>query len=1206
MAAAIVLAACASGGPGAHYYPPQAVPIDPAAAPWSHAPAAATNTISASAVLRAGGDVVWTCAGRLAGVIPATDFAAERIGLAFGRSRTGFVPIDRLGRFRGMPPEVFVDRNRLVACNSQGEFQVEALPDGDYFVVATVTGPILGAAANGAPRAARGGAFVQRVRLAGNAVQRVAFSAQAPAGAGPEHPDGRADDFVLTLTSGESASDRAGLIFADRYPGMLWVEGRIAEAEVEYIKALRAQERVYGRDAENTLDTVYGFARFYQSQGRYPQAEALYLRMLEARERLAGRDDSETLGVLNDLAALYVAQGRTDAAEPMLTRVLETNRRLYGRDNMRTLPSASAVATLYVAQGRYVEAEALMLQILEADERSGRSGVFRQNYLLDLADLYDVQGRVREAERLRIRVEEGRVRAMEANIARLQDENAIPIIDRLEGDYAPSIPASRDDAAGPLFLRSLRASERLAGADDDNTLTAASNLASWYAVRGRFAEAEPLYQRILEATERLTGADSPDTVSALYELADLYLAQRRFADAERLYRRAVEANRRVAGRELDLIGSIDSMAYLYQLSGRRAEADRLLVPVLGATREVLGDAHPGTVDAAEQLASLRLSSPDSAASALEPARLIVASLRARRSAVREGGIARAQLGREQRDRAALFTLLPNAAWAAATADPGQRTALTDEAFTALQDSSVGAADEALAQMAVRHVADRERAGLAPLARERENLNNQWAANSASYSDLLGVSGAEASATRQRLTAERTRIGTRLDEIDAVLRANYPPYFTLIRPEPLDVAATQAMLAPDEAILLVVPTEYGTHVVGVSRDRILWVRSPRTREEVDGAVGQLLGNIRTTMAGGSLSYDRQTAFALYRDIVAPVAPVLDHKRHVFTVAAGSLTSLPFGILVTEPPAGADDDLAALRDTRWFADAHALIQLPSIQSLQLLRRPGSAAPRPPGAPSSFVGFGNPALSGPATATARSPCDRGGRQAGTSVAMLAAPGRARGGGMNVDLEAIRQLCPLPGTAVELENMRLAFQAPPGALYLGQNATEARLRSMNLSQVRILAFATHGVLAGELQGVAEPGLVFTPPRVATEADDGYLTASEIAALNLDADWVILSACDTATGEVVGAPGLSGLARAFFYAGARNLLASHWKVADDAAARLTVRTIELMRENPALSRAEALQRAMREVREDPDREHQVWAHPGVWGPFSLIGDGAR
>jgi CHAT domain-containing protein len=191
----------------------------------------------------------------------------------------------------------------------------------------------------------------------------------------------------------------------------------------------------------------------------------------------------------------------------------------------------------------------------------------------------------------------------------------------------------------------------------------------------------------------------------------------------------------------------------------------------------------------------------------------------------------------------------------------------------------------------------------------------------------------------------------------------------------------------------------------------------------------------------------------------------------------------------------------------------------------------------------------------------------------------------------------------------MRLALRAPASSVHLRQQATEAAIRSADLSKVRIIAFATHGLMAGEMRGAAEPGLVFTPPAVASENDDGFLTASEVSGMKLDADWVILSACNTAAGDGSdGAPGLSGLARAFFYAGARNLLVSHWPVRDDVASRITVDVIRRQQSDPTIGRAEALQQAMRAIRDDRshDSANDTWAHPNAWAPFSLIGDGAR
>ncbi len=157
-----------------------------------------------------------------------------------------------------------------------------------------------------------------------------------------------------------------------------------------------------------------------------------------------------------------------------------------------------------------------------------------------------------------------------------------------------------------------------------------------------------------------------------------------------------------------------------------------------------------------------------------------------------------------------------------------------------------------------------------------------------------------------------------------------------------------------------------------------------------------------------------------------------------------------------------------------------------------------------------------------------------------------------------------------------------------------------------RVVHFATHGLLAGQTalfaKNKAEPALLLTPPATASEEDSGLLTASEVAQLNLNADWVVMSACNTAAGSNEGAEALSGLARAFFYAGARSLLVSHWEVNSDAAVAITTGAVNAMKAEPKIGRAEALRRAEAAL----IAKGGDYAHPSVWAPFVLVGNGEQ
>ena len=260
---------------------------------------------------------------------------------------------------------------------------------------------------------------------------------------------------------------------------------------------------------------------------------------------------------------------------------------------------------------------------------------------------------------------------------------------------------------------------------------------------------------------------------------------------------------------------------------------------------------------------------------------------------------------------------------------------------------------------------------------------------------------------------------------------------------------------------------------------------------------------------------------------------------------------------------------------------LTTLPSVSSLRALRRFAKAAR----AKTPFTGFGDPALEG-----------RPGQARGVPIASLFR-------GAIADVEAVRQLPPLPDTADELRAMASILQADEKQIYLREAATESAVKSADLSDSRVVAFATHGLVGGELNGNAEPALVLTPPKTGSAEDDGLLTASEVARLKLNADLVVLSACNTAAPD--GSPeaeGLSGLAKAFFYAGSRALLVSHWPVFSDAAVKLTTGMLKRMKDEPEGGRADALRRSMLALMEDGGKPH--YAHPMFWAPFVVVGEG--
>jgi CHAT domain-containing protein/tetratricopeptide (TPR) repeat protein len=932
-------------------------------------------------------------------------------------------------------------------------------------------------------------------------------------------------------------------------------------------QVVRLGEQVLGLKDPDFLEALEAQAEFFIRHERHAEALLVVDRLYAGRAALLGADDPKTIEALLAVAAEHGMTGDYAAAEPLWVQALERAERVLGREHPVTLMAVNNLGVLRNEQGRGDEAEPLLQRALAARERVlGQDHDETLDTLTALSTVYRNQGRFDEAE--------------------------------------------------PLLRRVLAVRERTQGAAHPMTIYAMNGLATVLNLREDFTQSEALFERA-EAQAAPLGPDHPHLFDALDGRVYAMLMNGRMAEAEPLARRALAGRERVQGPvHPGTLRSLGMLANIYLLTDRPKLAEPLLRRAMEVSAQRLGPEHPDTLLALENVLFARLRDDSSSANALEPARLLLAGARARRMSQSREIYGQLKVGGERRggNAAQWYTMFADAAFADARAKGGNSPELLGEVFIALQEAVAGEATGSIARMAVRRVAE-GRGDLGALVRERESLTEAWADLSQRIAQTFNGEGEEAEAERVRLRAERESMEKRMAAIDGRLRSEFPEYFDLVKPQPLQGPEAQQLLEPDEAVLIAVPGMLGTHVVAFSRDRAQWARADGKEAEVRIAVDRLRYDAGAHVdappelvkqweadrpQGGRPSFDRATAYGLYRRLFEPVEEVLKGKKRVYVVAGESLAGLPFSMLVTQPPEGADDDPKALRTTSWLADRYALVHVPSVYSLALLRK---AAGEP--AAGGFIGFGDPVLAGKATS-------RGARRGAAipAVQQVITAERTAWGGAVANVAALRQMEQLPGTARELKAMADIFGAGSSRVFTRAGATEAQVRRADLSQARVIAFATHGLTPGdpvgeasasELFALAEPGLVLTPPGQATAEDDGFLSASEVSTLRLNADWVILSACNTATGDAATA-GLSQLARAFFYAGARNLLASHWPVDDEVAAKMTVRTLAL--EQAGIPRAEAFQQAMREIRSDP--AHAEWAHPFYWSPFVLIGDGGK
>ncbi|MBI3373930.1 MAG: tetratricopeptide repeat protein [Betaproteobacteria bacterium] len=1008
-------------------------------------------------------------------------------------------------------------------------------------------------------------------------------------------------------------------------------QGRYAEAEPLHRRSLVTREKSLGAEHPNVATSLNNLALLYQAQGRYAESEPLLRRSLAIREKALGAEHPNVAQSLNNLAEHYREQGRYAEAEPLYRRSLAIREKVLGAEHVDNAFSLNNLALLYHAQGRYAEADPLCRRSLGILENAlGPEHPSVASVLSNLAEIYEVQGRYAEAEPLLRRSLAIREKALGA-----EHPGVALALNNLAALY---VAQSRYAEAEPLFRRSLAISEKALGTEHPNVAHSINNLAGLYHAQGRYPEAEPLLRRSLAIREIALGAEHPDVATAVNNLAALYRSQGRYVEGEPLYRRSLAIFERALGTEHpDFARSLNSLAGLYALQGRHAEAEPLARRSLAIREKALGAEHRDVASSLAQLAVLHFSQgryaeaeplyrrslaigektlgPDHADVAhslydlaslyraqkrvgegLASARRATGILAARYSR-RDATASRAALG-EQRKESAEFEQHIALLQLDSDKNTGARVTDAAEAFAVAQLARASDTAGEVARMAARFAAGSD--ALAQLARQRQDL----IARAEAVDGLLIREASKPSAQRnqpneQRLRDEQAVLTRQIADLDGRLGREFPQYAELSGPQPLALDAAQKLLGEDESLVVFLVSRDETFIWAVRSKGAQFLRLAIKRGELEALVKRLraqldLGIPEGTSERGALfsrPYDAAAAHELYVALFGPIESLLVGVRHLILVPDGPLQSLPFGVLMTAPVQKPLASLVQLRDdpaTRadyaevaWLIKRYAITVLPAVSSLRALRAFARANP----GSEPFVGFGDPVLG-------RSGQGSRGVQLGALFSR----------GPVADAREVREAFGrLPETADELRAIAATLKASRENLYLGPAATEARVKNMDLSNFRNVAFATHGLMAGELKGAAEPALVLTPPEQGTALDDGLLTAGEIAQLKLNADWVILSACNTAASDgTPGAEGLSGLAKAFFYAGARSLLVSHWSVSSDASTALTTRMFEETAKGA--SKAEAMQRsilALMRRQDDP-----FFAHPAFWAPFVVVGEG--
>ena len=541
----------------------------------------------------------------------------------------------------------------------------------------------------------------------------------------------------------------------------------------------------------------------------------------------------------------------------------------------------------------------------------------------------------------------------------------------------------------------------------------------------------------------------------------------------------------------------------------------------------------------------------------------------------------------------------------------------DEAFQVADLARGSGVQRALAASAAR--ANISNPQLSALARREQDLELRINSLSSVLTNLLSApSDQQLPSVQTKIRADITAYKSEREDLKQEIERKFPEYAELVSPKPANVKAVQKVLTSDEVLVSWYFGDKVSYVWAITRDKpAAFAQIAVGRGQIAKEVTELRMALDPNVAHIEEipQFDIALANHLYNQILAPVAGSFQDRKLMIVAPHGELAQLPLSLLTTKPSPNISQQNGILfsgyRSAPWLARDIAIEQVPSVTALVVLRNaPQSSANR-----KSFIGFGDPYFS---LAQAQS----GALEVAASIgAARGGPARFRSTPTKLRSVSSADLALLPrlaDTALEINEVARVMNASSDDIYLHERASVKQVTTMDLSNRKIIMFSTHGLIPGDLNGLTQPALAMSSPAVTGDSDDGLLTMDKVISLKLDADWVVLSACNTAAGDGGGAEAFSGLGKAFFFAGAKALLVSNWPVDSDAARVMMSdlfksyqKTTNVDASNPNRQRygkAQALRQSMLDLidsggAKEGEKMKYAYAHPIFWSPFVVVGD---
>ena len=939
---------------------------------------------------------------------------------------------------------------------------------------------------------------------------------------------------------------------------------------------------VVTKEFKNELKALYG-------KGKFEEGRNIIQNKLDAAIQKTGTNDAYVAGLYDQMAMSYYYNGKYEDELPYYYKTLNIRKIVYGHTNSYTAETYYGLGNVYRLIGEYDKAEYFYnLGINSSEQAVGRIHPNTANQLNTKGLLRNTQSRYAEAEKLYKEAFDIYKKTLDTNAYQLTfSMNNLASLYRSMGNY---------EAAEPLLKRALKKRIALIGENTHDSRKIKINIAGIYSKQKKYKEAEKIYLENIKFYDSLLYPCEGKNFN-LKNLANLYFLKKQYPLAKEYAEKAYEAalefhslNHRITMGSLVLLGDINFKLNNYDVAVNEYKKS------LKISKLLFGKNNPHSADIIGKLASICVKKTNY----INAVKLFLSSTKILESSTITAGGEDFSKSLRQHQQKSCSDFLECVLHLLKSTN-NLADVYAEKAFWITETSR----SRKLLQQIYNGIALKN-CNISPEDKKRENalIVKKQSLEKRKRNEISKPKHFKNNDLIADLELQLSDIRSKLSDLKFEFENKYPRYSELRKPKPITVKQVQNKILNNNEVLVSywIGNEHLFAIV-ISKTNFHFLAHKISSEKLNKLIADFRRTLEFRGTLSELNDFKSASYKLYRQIFKPFAEeiTIDNPKTVFIIPDGNLAAIPFSALISNTKGTSFSTLNYMLNNVKFA------YIPSATVLRAVRKDERLNSDNELSTNRFpaILFGDPLYT--KKQAVKSKISTFLNKASSEIAnVLVSLDNTYSGIATRSLQIGRNgkvsLTPLPATKTEVEDISRIFYGGQNKrfTYIQNRASESILKKLNdksdLNKYKYVHFAVHGILPGQINGLAEPCLVLSI--YGDKKNDGFLKMSEIFDLKLNADIVVLSACQSGLvehGDGDDEP-ISGLARAFFYSGARNVVASLWSIDDKGTNELMKRFYENLnkKQNPVNSLSNAKATMI---------NSKQFSHPFYWSPFILNGD---